>query len=95
MAMGGMVGSLFRRRSLMANYCRVGDLQLSNLHPKKAFIIASLDKEIRLSFAKRIRSTLPEDMHSLIPKRLDDDTSPEFKYENPRTYNYCRLIYCI
>ncbi|CAE7009614.1 hypothetical protein HRS9139_01606 [Pyrenophora teres f. teres] len=58
------------------------DLELSNLHPKKAFILATLDKEIRLSFAKRIRSTLPEPMHSMIPERLDADNSPDFKYDN-------------
>ncbi|CBY01073.1 hypothetical protein IAQ61_011964 [Plenodomus lingam] len=61
------------------------DLELSNLHPKKAFILAVLDKEIRLSFAKRIRSTLPEPMHSLIPERLDADNSPDFKYDDPQT----------
>lgn len=52
------------------------------MHPKKAFILATLDKEIRLSFAKRIRSTLPDPMHSLIPERLDADNSPDFKYDN-------------
>jgi nuclear cap-binding protein subunit 1 len=62
------------------------DLELSNLHPKKAFILATLDKEIRLSFAKRIRSTLPEPMHSMIPERLDADNSPDFKYDNQRMY---------
>ncbi|KAK7190190.1 hypothetical protein PSPO01_03911 [Paraphaeosphaeria sporulosa] len=61
----------------------IGDLELSNLQPKKAFIIAALDKEIRLSFAKRIRSTLPQEMNELIPARLDEDNSPEFKYDNP------------
>ncbi|CAO2649598.1 Nn.00g069830.m01.CDS01 [Neocucurbitaria sp. VM-36] len=61
------------------------NLELSNLHPNKAFILAVLDKEIRLSFAKRIRSTLPEPMHSLIPERLDADNSPDFKYDNPQT----------
>ncbi|KAG9196075.1 hypothetical protein G6011_01196 [Alternaria panax] len=61
------------------------DLELSNLHPKKAFILATLDKEIRLSFAKRIRSTLPEPMHSMIPERLDADNSPDFKYDNQQT----------
>jgi nuclear cap-binding protein subunit 1 len=55
---------------------------LSDLNPNKAFIIAALDKEIRLSFAKRIRSTVPENMHSLIPERLDEDKSPDFKYDN-------------
>jgi nuclear cap-binding protein subunit 1 len=59
---------------------------LSDLHPKKAFILAVLDREIRLSFAKRIRSTLPDDFFkSFIPERLDDDKSPDFKYENEGT----------
>jgi nuclear cap-binding protein subunit 1 len=62
------------------------DLKLSNLHPKKAFILATLDKEIRLSFAKRIRSTLPEQMHGMIPERLDADNSPDFKYDNQGMY---------
>lgn len=61
----------------------IGDLELSKLQPKKAFIVAALDKEIRLSFAKRIRSTLPQEMNELIPARLDEDNSPDFKYENP------------
>ncbi|KAL6702702.1 Nuclear cap-binding protein subunit 1 [Coniothyrium glycines] len=61
------------------------DLELPDLHPKKAFILAVLDKEIRLSFAKRIRSTLPEQMHSMIPERLDADNSPDFKYDDPQT----------
>jgi len=61
------------------------ELELSSLHPKKAFILAVLDKEIRLSFAKRIRSTLPEPMHSLIPERLDADNSPDFKFDDPQT----------
>lgn len=65
----------------------IEDLKLSNLHPKKAFIIATLDKEIRLSFAKRIRSTLPEELNALIPARLDDDNSPEFKFDDPGTYS--------
>lgn len=65
---------------------RLDNLELSNLHPQKAFILAALDKEMRLSFAKRIRSTLPEPMHSLIPERLDADNSPDFKYDNQRMY---------
>ncbi|KAF2012681.1 hypothetical protein BU24DRAFT_435091 [Aaosphaeria arxii CBS 175.79] len=61
------------------------DLPLSDLHPKKAYILAAIDKEIRLSFAKRIRSTVPEQMHYLIPNRLDEDNSPDFKYDDPST----------
>ncbi|KAF2474272.1 uncharacterized protein BDR25DRAFT_332386 [Lindgomyces ingoldianus] len=63
----------------------IEDLDRSNLHPKKAFIIAALDKEIRLSFAKRIRSTVPVEYHSLIPEAMDEDRSPDFKYDNPLT----------
>jgi nuclear cap-binding protein subunit 1 len=66
-------------------FFRLEDLELTNLHPKKAFILAALDKEIRLSFAKRVRSTLPEPMHALIPERLDEDNSPDFKYDNQQT----------
>jgi nuclear cap-binding protein subunit 1 len=67
---------------------RLDNLELSNLHPQKAFILAALDKEMRLSFAKRIRSTLPPEMHALIPDRLDADNSPEFKYDNQRMYGF-------
>ncbi|PVI07696.1 hypothetical protein DM02DRAFT_714398 [Periconia macrospinosa] len=63
----------------------IDDLKLSKLEPKKAFIVAALDKEIRLSFAKRVRQTLPEEFSLLIPERLDEDNSPEFKYEKPET----------
>ncbi|KAF2750353.1 hypothetical protein M011DRAFT_418250 [Sporormia fimetaria CBS 119925] len=61
------------------------DLSLSNLHPRKAFIMAALEREIRLSFSKRVRSTIPEEMHYLIPERLDEDKSPDFKYDNEAT----------
>ncbi|KAF2653733.1 cap binding protein [Lophiostoma macrostomum CBS 122681] len=59
------------------------ELTLSDLHPKKAFIKAALDREIRLSFAKRVRSTVPEEIQLLIPERLDKDDSPDFKFEDP------------
>ncbi|KAH7122575.1 cap binding protein [Dendryphion nanum] len=61
------------------------DVKLSDHAPKKAFIIAAIEKEIRLSFSKRIRHTVPEEMHHLIPERLDEDQSPEFKYDNADT----------
>ncbi|TKA53932.1 hypothetical protein B0A49_12580, partial [Cryomyces minteri] len=60
------------------------DLNRSNLHPKKAFIVGALDKEIRLSFAKRIRDTIPEQYHPLIPEGKDKDV-PDFKYADDRT----------
>lgn len=60
------------------------DIDRTNMHPKKAFIIGALDKEIRLSFAKRIRATLPEKYHPLIPEGKDKDT-PDFTYADEKT----------
>ncbi|KAF2205572.1 hypothetical protein GQ43DRAFT_407206 [Delitschia confertaspora ATCC 74209] len=60
------------------------DLQRPDLHPKKAFISAALEKEIRLSFAKRIRSTVPEDYHPLISAGTEKDR-PDFKYDDDQT----------
>lgn len=57
---------------------------MSNLSPKKAFINGVLDKEIRLSFAKRIRETLPEPYHKLIPASKEKDI-PDFKFNNDQT----------
>ena len=44
-----------------------------------AFINGALDKEIRLSFAQRIKGTLPEPYLPLITESKEKDT-PEFKY---------------
>lgn len=52
----------------------------SNLDPKKAFIIGAIDKEIRLSFVKRIRDTLPQAYHEVISEGKEKDT-PDFKYK--------------
>lgn len=51
------------------------------IHPRKAFIIGALDKEVRLSFAKRIRETLPPEWPNLISEAKEKDT-PDFKYES-------------
>lgn len=51
------------------------------VHPKKAFMIGALEKEIRLSFAQRIRGTLPEPYQPLISAAKEQDT-PDFKYHN-------------
>lgn len=58
---------------------RVDNLELSAIHPKMAFIYGALDKEIRLSFAQRIKGTLPEPYIPLITEGKEKDT-PEFKY---------------
>lgn len=45
---------------------------------------AALDKEIRLSFAQRIKGTLPEPYQALIPEAKAKDT-PDFKYADETT----------
>ena len=60
---------------------RVDDIELANVHPRKAFIIAALDKEIRLSFAQRIKGTLPEPYQPLISVEKEKDT-PDFKFND-------------
>ncbi|KUL82355.1 hypothetical protein ZTR_10525 [Talaromyces verruculosus] len=57
----------------------IEDLQLPEIHPKMAFITGALDKEIRLSFAQRIKGTLPEPYQPLITEGKEQDT-PDFKY---------------
>jgi len=49
------------------------------VHPRMAFISGALDKEIRLSFAQRIRGTLPDPYQELISEGKEKDT-PDFKY---------------
>jgi hypothetical protein len=65
---------------------RIEDVKKSELTPKKAFIIAALDKEIRLSFAKRIRETLPQEYHHIITEGKFKDV-PDYKYNSERTYH--------
>ena len=60
---------------------RVGDIELPDMHPRKSFMTAALDKEIRLSFAQRIKGTLPEPYHTLIPEKKGQDI-PDFKYND-------------
>ena len=43
----------------------------------------ALEKEIRLSFAQRIRGTLPEPYHPLISEAKEKER-PDFKYESDR-----------
>lgn len=57
------------------------------MHPKKSFILGALEKEIRLSFAARIRGTLPEPYQPLISEAQEQDT-PDFKYRSDRKYSH-------
>ncbi|KAI1823171.1 MIF4G like-domain-containing protein [Xylaria intraflava] len=60
------------------------DVNLPDSHPCKSFILGALDKEIRLSFAQRIKGTLPEPYQALIGPEKEQDT-PEFKFNNEDT----------
>jgi nuclear cap-binding protein subunit 1 len=50
-----------------------------------SFITGALDKEIRLSFAQRIKGTLPEPYPKLITPGKEKDT-PDFKYSSDSRY---------
>lgn len=54
-------------------------MELLAIHPKMSFIIGAIDKEIRLSFAQRIRGTLPDPYQDLITEGKEKDI-PDFKY---------------
>jgi nuclear cap-binding protein subunit 1 len=55
-------------------------LNFPDVHPKKAFILGSLEKEIRLSFATRIKGTLPDAFKELIPEEREKE-QPIFKFD--------------
>ncbi|KAL2258905.1 hypothetical protein VTK26DRAFT_7610 [Humicola hyalothermophila] len=62
----------------------VDDVELPDVHPRKAFILGAIDKEIRLSFAQRIKNTLPDPYKELISPDKEKDT-PDFKFANDDT----------
>lgn len=76
-----MVGSNLKETKPITDRIRVDDIALPDVHPRKAFIMGALDKEVRLSFAPRIRGTLPEPYQPLISTELDKDI-PDFKYRS-------------
>jgi nuclear cap-binding protein subunit 1 len=61
----------------------VSDISLPDFHPRKAIIIGAIDKEIRLSFAQRIKKTLPEEYQPLIGPEKETDV-PDFKFSDAR-----------
>lgn len=68
----------------------VDDVNLPDLHPSKAFIAGSIDKEIRLSFAQRIKNTLPEPYQALIGPEKEKET-PDFKFADESKFAIIRL----
>lgn len=85
-----MLISVFPFR-LISSLHRVDDLDLPAIHPKSAFINGALDKEIRLSFAQRIKGTLPEPYPKLITPGKEKDT-PEFKYASDSKAPFADLV---
>lgn len=79
-----MVGETLLSQESTANLSRVDDVNLPDIHPQKAFIMDALDKEIRLSFSKRIKGTLPEPYQALISEAKEKDV-PDFKYNEEST----------
>lgn len=71
----------------------VDDVFLPDLHPRKAFIKGAVDKEVRLSFAQRIKNTLPEQYQSLIGPEMEKET-PDFKFADDREILPHPDIYC-
>ena len=69
---------------MMLTRRRTDDIELPDLNTKKAFIHAALDKEIRLSFAQRIKGTIPKPYLPLISEAKEKD-SPDFKFTNEAT----------
>jgi nuclear cap-binding protein subunit 1 len=63
----------------------VDDVQLPDADAHKAFILGAIDKEIRLSFAQRIKNTLPEPYKPLIGAEMEKD-APDFKFNNNGVY---------
>ncbi|KAH6641578.1 MIF4G like-domain-containing protein [Chaetomium tenue] len=62
----------------------VDDVSLPDAHPRKAFIAGALDKEIRLSFAQRIKNTLPDPYKEMISPEKEKDM-PDFKFAKDDT----------
>ncbi|KAF8472506.1 MIF4G like-domain-containing protein [Kalaharituber pfeilii] len=60
------------------------NLALTEVHPRKAFILGAVEKEIRLSFPSRIKGTLPDAYSVLIPEAKEKDI-PFFKYDSDDT----------
>ncbi|PHH53793.1 Nuclear cap-binding protein subunit 1 [Ceratocystis fimbriata CBS 114723] len=62
----------------------VDDVQFSEMHPRKSFIVGAIDREIRLSFSQRIKGTLPDVYKDLISNKTEMD-EPDFKFNDPET----------
>ena len=86
-----MVNSKYYCGRALLTSCRVDDVELPDIHPRKAFISAALDKEMRLSFAQRIKGTLPDPYKVLIPTSKEKDT-PDFKYADPSKALYNQVV---
>lgn len=55
-------------------------MELPPDHPQYSFIRETLEKEIRLSYYERIKTSIPEEFLVMIPQAAP---APEFQYKNP------------
>ncbi|KAI8333346.1 armadillo-type protein [Chlamydoabsidia padenii] len=55
-------------------------VSLDKMHPQVCFIRETIEKEIRLSYFERIKSSLPEEFASLAPSQAP---APNFSYASP------------
>jgi nuclear cap-binding protein subunit 1 len=69
----------------------IDDIEATNVSAKKAFIVAVIDKETRLSFTHRIKDTLPREYHRLISEGKEKEL-PEFKYNRPGMFMDLKII---
>ncbi|QSL65487.1 hypothetical protein MERGE_002799 [Pneumocystis wakefieldiae] len=67
----------------------VYDLDLDSMHPKKAFIRETIEKEISLSYCSKIKDSLPEAYHLLLPE--NPFSSSYFDYELPNSKYYAEV----
>lgn len=58
------------------------DASLPDLHPRKVFMQQLIIKEVRLSYAQRVRESLPEELVSWVPVIPEE---PVFKYLEPES----------
>ncbi|KTW28636.1 uncharacterized protein T551_02486 [Pneumocystis jirovecii RU7] len=66
----------------------VSDLELDSTHPKKVFIRETIEKEIRLSYYSKIKDSLPQAYHILLP---GEPSGPYFDYDLPNSKYFAEV----
>ncbi|KTW28544.1 hypothetical protein T552_01804 [Pneumocystis carinii B80] len=63
-------------------------LELDLMHPKRTFIAETIEKELCLSYYSKIKESLPEAYHILLP---EEPSNPYFDYELPNSKYYAEV----